>query len=109
MVEISLRKFTIYLLAERACISNNLYKKLCTTKKCGINYFYNDLKYTFVTFGRLPLSSIPKIMLHEEKSFILHSMTKNNQYAWVLVVALQDKQKEVQEQRICSRMLQRGN
>ncbi len=55
----------------------------------------NDLKYTFVTFGRLPLSSIPKIMLHEEKSFILHSMTKNNQYAWVLVVALLDKQKEV--------------
>ena len=55
----------------------------------------NELKYTYVTFGRLPLSSIPKILLHEEKSFILHSMTKNNQYAWVLIVALLDKQKEV--------------
>ena len=55
----------------------------------------NELKYTYVTFGRLPLSSIPKIMLHDEKSFVLHSMTKNNQYAWVLVVALLDKQKEV--------------
>ncbi|MDP3442027.1 MAG: hypothetical protein Q8T08_04120, partial [Ignavibacteria bacterium] len=36
----------------------------------------NELKYTYVTFGRLPLSSIPKILLHEEKSFIFQSMTK---------------------------------
>ncbi|MBN2877345.1 MAG: V-type ATP synthase subunit I, partial [Bacilli bacterium] len=55
----------------------------------------NDLKYSYVTFGRLPLSSIPKIDLHEEKSFIYHVMTKNNQYAWVLIIALLDKQKEV--------------
>lgn len=55
----------------------------------------NDLKYSYVTFGRLPLSSIPKVDLHEEKSFIYHVMTKNNQYAWVLIIALLDKQKEV--------------
>ena len=55
----------------------------------------NDLKYSYVTFGRLPLSSIPKVDLHEEKSFIYHVMTKNNQYAWVLIIALLGKQKEV--------------
>ena len=55
----------------------------------------NELKYTYVTFGRLPLSSIPKVNLHNEKSFVLHTMTKNNHYAWVLVIALLDKQKEV--------------
>jgi len=53
----------------------------------------NELTYTAVTFGRLPLSSQSKLNLLEEKGFVYTTLHKNNHYVWIFIVSSKEDQK----------------
>jgi len=62
-------------------------------------YDINDLnstKYTSVNFGRLPVSSLAKLTVHDEKRFVSSILTKNSHYAWIMYVMLNEAKKEVE-------------
>ena len=53
----------------------------------------NQTRFTSVHFGRLPISSLPKLPLHDEQRYVATILAKNTHYAWVLYLALnQNKQ-----------------
>jgi len=55
----------------------------------------NHTKYTAVNFGRLPVSSLSKLPLHDEKRYAATILSKNNHYAWVFYVTLNENKTEV--------------
>jgi len=57
----------------------------------------NQTKYTSVNFGRLPISSLAKLPLHEENRYVATVLSKNTHYAWVLYVSLSQNKKEIEK------------
>jgi len=55
----------------------------------------NRTKYVEAVFGRLPISSLPKIEMHEVTGFDVNTLMENNQYAWILAVGLADTKKQI--------------
>jgi len=53
----------------------------------------NQLSFTAVTFGRLPLSSQAKLDLLAEKGFVHQIVHKNNHYVWIFIISNADDAK----------------
>jgi V/A-type H+-transporting ATPase subunit I len=53
----------------------------------------NQLSYTAVTFGRLPISSQAKLALLAEKGFVHQIVHKNNHYVWIFIISNADDAK----------------
>ena len=47
----------------------------------------NQLSFTAVTFGRLPLSSQAKLDLLADKGFVHQIVHKNNHYVWIFIIS----------------------
>jgi len=47
----------------------------------------NQLSFTAVTFGRLPISSQAKLSLLAEKGFVHQIVFKNNHYVWIFIIS----------------------
>lgn len=47
----------------------------------------NQLSFTAVTFGRLPVSSQAKLDLLAEKGFVHQIVHKNNHYVWIFIIS----------------------
>ena len=47
----------------------------------------NQLSFTAVTFGRLPISSQAKLTLLAEKGFVHQIVHKNNHYVWIFIIS----------------------
>lgn len=58
----------------------------------------NQTLFVSAFFGRLPLSSMPKITMHDEFSkFDLRVLMQNNNYAWVLCVGLAEQHDAIED------------
>ncbi len=55
----------------------------------------NQTRFTSVNFGRLPISSLTKLPLHEENRYVATILAKNTHYAWVLYITLNQKKMEI--------------
>lgn len=53
----------------------------------------NQLSFTAVTFGRLPLSSQAKLSLLAEKGFVHQIVYKNSHYVWIFIISNADDAK----------------
>lgn len=58
----------------------------------------NQTAFITAFFGRLPLSSLPKVSLHDTVShFDIHVLMQNNNYAWILCVGLEENHKTLED------------
>lgn len=57
----------------------------------------NQTLFVSAFFGRLPLSSLSKVSLYQEKShFDVHILMQNNNYAWILCVGMAEQNTDIE-------------
>lgn len=56
-------------------------------------YAYQDLDQSFINlrFGRIPMDSYSKIVLHNDETFVFTTLHKTKDYAWIAYIALVDE------------------
>lgn len=57
----------------------------------------NHLEYTKVEFGRLPVSSLPKLALHRNEQFVYSKLHRNQHYVWIMIITTKEDHDRIME------------
>jgi V/A-type H+-transporting ATPase subunit I len=57
---------------------------------------FGKIRYSSIHFGKIPISSLPRLVLNEDMLYMAQVLMKNNEFAWILYITLADEEYEAE-------------
>ncbi len=57
---------------------------------------FGKIRYSSIHFGKIPIASLPRLVLVEDGLYMAQVLMKNNEYAWVLYITLAEEEYEAE-------------